>query len=134
VVTQAHDKKTAHYSEIVKGYRQFLKGQQIASFDPPAGKWSHRDLTVTVNPELGLKLGGADHLVKLYFKSPAVSRRRVEVVLHLMEGSLAHSSNNQIGLLDARRGKLWSPKALSPDLHALLAGEAAGFLEMWGHI
>lgn len=133
VAARAHAKKTLHYSTIVKGYKAFLRKKQITSFDARKGEWSHGNLTVTINPELGLKIDGAPHLVKLYFKKTVLSQRRVEVVLRLMERSLA-SSRVRVGILDARMGKLYTPRELPPELDAFLAGEAAAFVEMWNLI
>ena len=135
VVAQAHERKRAHYAEIAGGYRRFLKGRKVGSFDVPWGKWSYGELSVAVNPEIGLKLGGTPHAVKLYFKRDPVSQRRVEVVLYLMEEALGHSLRKKhVGVLDVRRGRLYSPKAVSPDLGALLAGEGAAFAEMWRRV
>jgi len=135
VVAQAHERKRLHYQEIAGGYRQFLKGKSVESFDPPWGEWSYGDLRVTINPELGLDVGGVPHVVKLYFKADPVSRRRVQVVLHLMQDALGRSvRKKQVGVLDIRRAKLHSAKALPSDLGALLAGEAAAFIEMWRRV
>lgn len=128
VVRWAHAKKQAHYSEIVAGYKKFLRRKNVVSFKTRSASWTFRTLTVHANPDLGLKIDGSSHLVKLYFKSEKLSQRRVEVVLHLMRRGLA---SRRVALLDTRRGRLYSPSARRADMDAFLSGEAAAFIEMW---
>ena len=130
VIQLAHSRKQAHYSAILKGYRKFLRSKQIETFSPHSASWSYRNLTVSVNPELGLKVDGSAHLVKLYFKSERLSQRRVEVVLHLMRRALG-SQRRTAALLDTREGRMYTSKAKSDDMEAFLIGEAAAFREMW---
>ena len=130
VVRHAHSRKRGHYSAILKGYRKFLRGKQIEAFRPRSASWSYRNLTVSVNPELGIRVDGSAHLVKLYFKTERLSQRRVEVVLHLMRRALV-SRRGTSALLETREGKLYTSRARSTDMEAFLIGEAAAFSEMW---
>ena len=133
VVQEAHDRKTAHYQEIVKGYRKFLRRNQVTPFNSRSAVWNYRNLDVLANPELGLKFYGSPRLVKLYFKTERLSQRRVEVVLHLMRNALG-TKRTGVALLDTRQGKLYTPTKQAPDMEAYLIGEAAAFIEMWRRV
>jgi hypothetical protein len=100
------------------------------------GIWTYGELQVRVNPELGLRLGGIDHVVKLYFKDEPLPRRRLVVVFQLMkiafEGKVKAEAT--LAVLDISNSKLLLPDPNAPDVTALLIGEAAAFVAMWNAI
>jgi hypothetical protein len=63
------ERKRLHFEAIVKGYKRFLGRKEIEWFDPPSSPWTVGNLTVRVNPELGLVLKGRPTVVKLYLSS-----------------------------------------------------------------
>ena len=132
-VDSAHKSRRTHYQEIAKGYRKFLTKRKRLWFPPNSAPWKHGGLTVKVNPELGLRLDGTRDLLKLYCKSDSLSQRRAEVALHVMREAVG-SRQSRVGLVDARRGKLYVPKRSSDDMAVFLAGEAAAFSEMWARV
>lgn len=129
-VSNSHAKKQANYAAVVAGYKKFLGAKAVSWFAPPTATWDAGPITVSVNPELGLEIGGTKYVIKLYFKGEKLSLNKTEVVNHLMNVTLASSKVPMtFGVLDMRNGKLYTTKA-DPALAALLHGEAAAFRAM----
>ena len=121
------------YSAAFKGYKRFLGASETRWLNPPSGKWSFGDLTVRVNPELGLRIDTDRYLIKLYFKDEAPTKNRVQIVMKMMNTVLGNQvkDGTQMAVLDVSKGKLILQTASIPGLSALLEGEAAAFLQMW---
>jgi hypothetical protein len=99
---------------------------------PPKKSWVVDDLSVTLNPELGLRINDHPHLVKLYFKKGHPTKRQVEAMLHLLQTELRPASGTRrIGLLDVRRGKLLLPSGYDADYLTLMEGEAKSFSSIY---
>lgn len=122
-------KKLGLYPDNVKQYKRFLGRKKIRWFKPPKADWTCNGLTITVNPELGLKIDGSPTLVKLYFKADNLAKRRVEVIQLLMD--VAVNKRFHFGVLDVPRAKLYSSSSPDHSLLPLLQGEAASFRAMF---
>ena len=125
-------KKQQVYPALVEGHRRWCRAKKTAWFDPPSALWRHGDLAVNVNPELGLEINGAPHLVKLYFKAEKLAPSRVAIVTHMMDivccGTVPDGC--QMAVLDLRRGRLLTGHR-DPDMESLLRGEAAYWMAVW---
>jgi hypothetical protein len=86
-----------------------------------------------VNPELGLKIHGVSHVIKVYLKDePPLIKNRAQLILRLLEKSLASRGvPRTFGVLDARKAKLHTIGAPPIGIDALLAGEAVAFKTMF---
>jgi hypothetical protein len=125
-------KKRGRYQKCVRGYKKFVGKKTTRWFDPPHAKWRPGELTVRVNPELGLSIGGQRYVVKLYFKAEPLSKRRVEIInLLLWETLHSHSTSARFAVLDTDRGKLFDLVEPDRGLLPLLLGEAANFCTIW---
>lgn len=126
-------RKIGRYSAAISGYKKFLGRKNIRWFRPPSDTWAFGDLAVKVNPELGLRIDGERHLVKLYFKDEAPTKNRLEVVSEMMRLVLSAKTapNTKMAVLDVSKGKLYVQTIAIPQLGVLLEGEAAAFLRMW---
>jgi len=133
---QTDRKKQARYPAAFEGYERFLGHRSMAWFKPPAAPWSQSGVSVKVNPELGLKINGVPHVLKLYFKADKLSKNKVDVITHLMEVSLSQIAPKQaaMGIVDVPRGKLITPTVQVSGVAALLAGEAAALATMWAQV
>lgn len=129
-------KKAVRYSQAIAGYKKFLGAKAITWFEPPTGPWTHGNLNVSVNPELGLTYNGVPHIIKLYFKDESPTQNRVEVVFSLMSKALAGMGPNGavVGVLDVSKGKLMTQGIVDPAVNILLQGEAVSFAEIWKHV
>jgi hypothetical protein len=129
-VGTAYPKKQGHYAAVVAGYKKFLGSKAISWFQPPSKTWAAGGLTVAVNPELGLEIGGVKHAIKLYFKGEKLALNKVEVINHLMNLTLSDPKDPVVcGVLDTRNATLFTNDP-GPALTPLLAGEAAAFAAM----
>jgi len=98
-------------------------------------RWESGELSVNVNPELGLRINGVEHVIKLYFKKDEPRKRLLEPTLRLIELTLPQGKGAATpGILDVRRRRLFTPTVEVPDIDALLVGEAAAFVAMWSQV
>ena len=76
------------------------------------------------------------HVIKVYWKDdPPLTKPKVQLILHLMDQAFTGiTPPATFGLLDARKGKLHTVGAPTPGLTALLTGEAATFMAIYGQI
>ncbi|MGA8087082.1 MAG: hypothetical protein WCA10_07235 [Terracidiphilus sp.] len=131
--TGASEKKLHRYEEAIKGYKKFLKETNYVFFKPHHAQWSFEDLVVRINPEVGFYVDGKPVLVKLYFKQEPLSKSRIQVALSLMsEGQ--KNRQYQAAYLDVPRARLHREQSGSPQMSALLRGEAATFLAIWNSL
>lgn len=132
--SQTDEKKATAYPEVVAGYKKFIGNKKIQFFDPPASVWTYDQLSVRINPELGLIYDKQAYVVKLFFKeSPKITKPRTAGLAHLMYRQLASEcpGGTKMAILDVRNGKLHAPTVPTATLDALIQGEAASFLAMW---
>lgn len=136
VLHDCHRKKAAHYQDAMTGYKKWLRGKSLKWFQPPMGIWQSGRLLVSINPELGLSIGGVPHLVKLYFKADSLTRSRVGIVTHLMATALSAEAPDHcvMAVLDVRNAKLFPGTGADPRLEAQLQAEAAYWSTLWAHI
>ncbi|KAA3607139.1 MAG: hypothetical protein DWQ01_15660 [Planctomycetota bacterium] len=126
-------KKKGHYADAIKGYKKWWGKKPLSWFAPPREAYSEGDVSIRVNPELGLRVDGKPHVIKLYFKADKLSKPRVDVITHLMDKALRASApaGTTMCVLDVRNGKLIAPTVPIPDLDAVLRGEIAYLAAVW---
>jgi hypothetical protein len=133
ILTTVNDpRKLGLYRTALQGYRRFWGRKSLEWFDPPRSAFSASGIEVAVNPELGLRIDGASCLIKLYFKAERLAKRRVDVILYLMEHELSSKCpDTTFAVLDVQRGNAIGPTVTVPRLHASLVGELAYFATVW---
>ncbi len=131
VVSLALPSRRGNYLDALRGYKRFVRKAEEVRPRSSRVVWRHGDLGIVVNPEVRVKMKGNSYVVKLYFKKPELTQRKVEVALHLMRRALEADGRGEPAILDVRRSKLYFGKRASSDLDALLAGEATAFAEIW---
>lgn len=132
---QSDPKKRNRYPGAVAGYIKFLGRKDVRWFVPPKGVWQPSRLSVSVNPELGLTIGGEDYVIKLYFKDEKLSKQRVDLVTFLLRKQLSTARPAaRFAVLDVANAKLYSNQPAGVDLMPLLMGEAASFVAIWDSI
>jgi hypothetical protein len=125
-------KKQKAYPPLVKGYKRFLGHKDVSYFRPPKAVWSYGDLSVNINPELGLVIDGQPHAIKLYFKGQKLSKLQTDAINHLMASELAPVQDRaKLGVLDVRSGRFIPAEGPQPGIEALLEGEALALAEMY---
>jgi hypothetical protein len=58
-----------------------------------------------------------------------LSQQKARLTLHLLEVTVGGKA--EVGVLDVRRGKLFTPTKAVEGLEALLSAEAAAFATLW---
>lgn len=133
---QSDPKKKANYPDLVRGYRKWWGNKTLKWFRPPLGVVSEHGVEVSINPELGLEINGAKHIIKLYFKGDKLSKNRVDIVTGLMEQQLRSSSpaGSIMAVLDVRNSKLVAGKNISAALAAAMNAELAYIAALWPNV
>lgn len=123
-------RKIPHYRDVFSGYISWTKKLGVTRWEkPPRSEWSAAGLRVTVNPELGLIIGGNPHAVKLYFKRGVLTTEQIAAVLHMMAATLPARWTPAI--LDLRRGEVHKSRAQIARMPAALEADAAEFMAIW---
>jgi hypothetical protein len=129
-----HSSRQARYDAALSGYKRFLKkAKGDDPFVPPNNKWSSSGLIVRVNPEVGIRIGGKRHVIKLYFKDEEPTKHRLNAVLELMRLSLRKGSFEDVvvAVLDVTNAKLITAQKEDPGFEVLLNAEAQSFMSIW---
>lgn len=134
------DRRVHHYDALIAGYLGWWGRHALEWFAPPQEVRAFDGFDLRVNPELGLRIDGEPHVIKLYFKEPPLSKRYAEVVACVMHEAFAPASppatasaGPVMALLDIRRRRLHR-LAPRPELSALVAGELAALATMWARV
>jgi len=123
------------YQKCIRTYKKWMGRKRFEWFEPGSMHWTHRNLIVLVNPELGLKINGEPHLIKLYFKAEPLSKYKEDVIHHLMRKTPSEADSElKPGILEVQRGKHITQTVDVAGIDALLVAEASAFLEMWNRI
>ena len=130
-------KKISNYPDIAAGYTKWLKKKDLAWFKPPHETFSAHGVDVSINPEVGLRISGVPHIIKLYFKGESLTATKVQIVAHLMEVSLrprCSKPETRMSILDTRKAKLFTPEVPIERLTAGLRGELAYIAAVWDEL
>lgn len=133
------DKKRKNYPDVINGYKKFLGRRKFEWIKPPQKDWKIGNISISVNPEIGLEEKKKDgtskfHIIKLYFKEERIQKSHVSQILTLMEMQLrdkVKESEVKFALLDIRKSKLHVKEDNKLDERPLLEGEASSFATIW---
>lgn len=130
------------YSAIIKGYKKFLGRKDFEWITPPRKDWEIENITITVNPEIGLEEKKKDgtsnfYIVKLYFKEEPLRKAQAAQILTLMEMQLRSEVKYpevKFAILDVCRNNFHVKKDHELKELPLLQGEAHSFATIWANI
>jgi hypothetical protein len=130
---QAKDNRADQYKSACEGYRNLWGRRRIVLMGHPKPvRWKHDRLTVKVNPEWKLNIGGKPTVVKLHTERKVTLDQRLANPLLVM---LEHCfPNEQVAIIDVHRGKSWTRRSELPDLIPVLRMQAAAFLVGWDQV
>ena len=127
--------KSVNFPIIVANYKKFAKKNKTAKwFNPAKNYWIIEDLSVSLNPELGLEINGKKHIIKLYFKADKPKKSEIPSVLQLMYSQLDEKQNIIPAFYDIRNNKLHSYKKDYEDYMPLIEGEGLSFQRIFNSI
>lgn len=125
--TARHD----NYRDRVDGLKRWMGTKSFQWLDPIYGVWSESGLDVRVNPELHVLINGTPHVVKLYWKSDPLSKRRADPTLHLLDKVCASGASATPAILDVQNSKLFVKTVVKPKMDLYLRTEAQAFMTLW---
>lgn len=101
-------KKLGNYHAAIEGYKKWWGRKNVGWFDPPRAEYASGDVSVLVNPELGLEFEGTRYMIKLYMKDEKLEKLRIDPALVLMELALrpVAQPGDRVAVLDVRKSKL----------------------------
>jgi hypothetical protein len=119
------------FPKVVIGYGKFLRRhRKVTWFEPPRGEHSLGELTVRVNPELGLLLDGQPHAIKMYFRGEPLTSQRAALINEIQSRALASTWPGMVfAVLDVRKAKL-HPREAKPGYSRLIRAEAASLASL----
>ncbi len=119
--------------DLVKAYKKFLGRKHIEYFEPPKGKWEFDDLSVRINPEIGLVIDGVETIVKIYWKDGGLMKKQADLILLMMHAVVEEGLGEgyRMCVLDIRRSKPFFSVNRQVELEPLLRAEARAFVELW---
>lgn len=136
-----NDSKRAAYIQVLESYKKVIRNKSIEWFDPPSHKWVSGDLSVHINPELGLVINGHPHLVKIYFKENSerldtkLETNTLPLIHHLLtECADECPPKTSMSVFNARKGQLKIQKKLTPEAENVVHAEAASFITLWNRL
>ncbi len=128
-------KKLTSYAQIIDGYKKWWGRNVFQWIEPPRSNYRVNGIEIIVNPEIGLKIGSEDHIIKLYFKSDPLSKFKSDIITNLMAIKLKSSANQNIkmSVLDIRNAKLYSQNRTS-NFKPIIDAELAYIESLWSSI
>lgn len=137
LVKSCDDKKRENYLSLATGYKKYAKGLPIGAVwsAPEKVTLNTGGLAIRVNPELGFAHRSGAKVVKMYLKAPELKSKQAKVVMHLMKMCMESDSLEQeFGVLDVRRGRLYTDAAFNPELTTVVEAEALAFAAMYAQL
>jgi len=128
---QTDKRKTTNFAIAARGYLGWRRNKVVEWFDPPKGTWNCGGLDVQVGADLGLKLDGVPHIIKLHFSDPRPSSIRIDAITHLLHAACAPQvgPSCRSALLDVRRGVLAAIESAHPVVMRTLERQAHLWLQ-----
>lgn len=132
----ADAKKAANYPPMVAGYKKWWGNKTVEWFTPPTEIYTSSGIDVAINPELGLKINGEHHVIKLYLKTESLTKTKADLIVTLMShvfGS-SHPPGTQFSVLDVRNSKLFTYSATGKNFKPMVDAELSYIASLWPHV
>lgn len=121
-------KKIGRYRLLVSCYQKWWARNDLIWVDPVAGLYSRHGITVSINPEIGLRFQNGEVLIiKLYFKAEKLSRADADLITSLMATSLGRTD---VAVLDVERRRIFLPPKDNSSRMMMLSAELAYIAEL----
>ena len=128
------NKKWEIYDLILSNYKRFWGRKTIKWFDPPKNIWSSNEISVALNPELGLIINDVPYVIKLYLKGEKLTNAKSIINLFLMHQVLPATHNRQsltYSILDVRQSNLLKATIFPSNILSSLIAETAYINTIW---
>lgn len=120
-------------SVVADAYRGWLGRKRMRWFEPARATWICGDVSILVNPDLGLYIDGRPCVIKIWFRDEPLEKRVLDVVFQLMQEAVGGlcPADAAFCVLDVRRERLFSPTVPVPAAGVQLQGEVAFLSATW---
>jgi hypothetical protein len=105
-LSSVNPNRVKHYYSLLKGYKKLLSNKQVEWVEPPVGMWTANELSVKLNPEIGLTIDKKHTAIKLYLKDEKLTQESANIILTIMDDVFSRDGFKS-AILDVRRGKLF---------------------------
>lgn len=130
------ERKKSNYTTVISKIKEFLQNEKYDWVQPDKLQIIYGGLEISVNPELGLKIGEQTHFVKLYFKKDKISQAKVNLLLRIMQDTYRQNEDNIIvSIWDIRNGLFYSNNAnKNINIPYDLELEASNWIKAWEEV
>lgn len=128
-IDNQNQKKKKNYKDTIDKYKLWKADKSIEWFKPPRKDWKHSNFSVTLNPELGLKIDGVQHVIKIYLNKNKLSQLKIGAATSLMQKNLSDKVGvgTKFAIFDVKAGEFHVHNQTTEEMRLLLIGEAAHF-------
>ena len=128
--------KKNNYPAMIDGYKKWMGRKSFKWFEPTKKEWHFNDFKLNVNPELGLYIGDAPYLIKLYFKAEKLSKKKADMITNIIAKVCFEQTPKYCNfcVLDVRNSHLYKASEVNPEILTLLKGEAAFWQQVYSEI
>lgn len=126
-------RKRLHFRAVMDGHKKYWGRKTLSPIPVYKTEYQKNGVSIRVNPELAWEHNGVRHIVKLYFKSTPLAKRRVDLISHLMEVSLQPllTSGHIMAIHDTQNSKLITPTVPIAGMTAMIDAEIAYIAALW---
>ena len=130
--------KARHSRACASGLAEWMRRTKPAwSGKAKVGNYRHAGLVVRVNPELIVSTrGGGSILLKLYLKEPEATKAKLAGPLYLLDSVTSdwRPQDMKVGILDARRGTVFTAARLPATASITLRSEVESLASIWAQL
>ncbi len=129
-------KKASNYPPMVAGYKKWWGSKTLEWITPPTETYTSAGIDVAINPELGLKINGQVHVVKLYLKTESLTKTKADLIVSLMSHVLAASQppGTQFSVLDVRNSKIFTYSSAGKNFKPMVDAELSYIASLWPYV
>ena len=128
-------KKQANYPAAISGYQKWWGKKKLEWFQPSNASYAYQGIEVSLNPELGLRIDGQPHILKLYLKDEKLPKAHADIITGLMElGLRSKFKDESINILDVRNAKTFAFGEGIKRVQYLINSELSFIATLWNEV
>lgn len=127
------EEKKENYQSRIAGLKKFWGKKKFEKVRIPRRMWKHKDLRVSVYPELCFSYRDKVYIIKLFFSNDTkkISKNEADLLLEMMKETYKYDPNDVVyGILDLPKGRVFKYKNNPPEVSMLVQSEAESLLKM----
>lgn len=127
------EEKKENYQSRIAGLKKFWGKKKFEKVRIPRRMWKHKDLRVSVYPELCFSYRDKVHIIKLFFSNDTkkITKNEADLLLEMMKETYKYDPNDVVyGILDLPKGRVFKYKNNPPEVSMLVQSEAEILLKI----